>query len=104
MFLTRPFGAFLMAALLLSSAASAEHGDSTCKPHQDAAMFLGSKYGESVVLRALNTTNKMFEVYANLDTGTFTLVLTDPGGESCLVDSGEAARIVDEAIEEGPET
>lgn len=35
-----------------------------------------------------NDGTAVFEIYANADTGTWTLVMTGPHGQSCFVESG----------------
>jgi len=101
-FLTRLLiaGAFLF-ALLLPIAAQAQQVP--CVQRDDALKRLDGKWGEVPVFRALTTGGKMLEILANLDTGTFTILETSPNGVACYAGAGEAARLVDEVGEEGPE-
>ncbi len=89
--------ALFMSALLLPSAVAAQ--GAPCVERSEARERLAGKFGETPVFRGITATGKMFEVFANLTTGTFTVMLTSPQGMACYVDSGESARIVYEVIE-----
>lgn len=51
---------------------------------------LESKYGESRQSIGLVPDNGVVEVYASKETGTWTILLTQPNGMTCLIASGQA--------------
>ena len=54
---------------------------------------LGSRYAERRAAVALTSVGQMVEVFASTD-GTWTLVLTAPGGPSCIAAAGENWQLV----------
>ncbi len=50
---------------------------------------LHTKYGETRQSMGLNHNNGIVEVYASSETGTWTIILTMPTGQSCLIAAGE---------------
>jgi hypothetical protein len=78
-------------AVLLPCAAVAQ---SNCMPRDDMAAWLGEQFAEARVSMALADTGQMVETYANLDTGTWTLTATQPGGPTCIVVYGRAFQLV----------
>ena len=88
--------ALLLACLLASPAAALAQG--TCLPHDDMAAHLAAGWGEARRSIALDSAAAVVETYANPLTGTWTLVVTQPGGPSCMVASGDAYEEVDDAL------
>ncbi len=50
---------------------------------------LGNKYGEQPAGMGLSHANSMVEVFASEETGTWTILITMPSGQACLVAAGE---------------
>lgn len=75
------------ALLALATGASAQ---TNCGPHDAVVSRLAEGYGEARVSIALGANGVVVETFANLETGTWTIVVTAPGGPSCLVAAGEA--------------
>lgn len=50
---------------------------------------LDNKYGESRTARGLSHDNGMVEVYSSEETGTWTILITLPSGQTCLVAAGD---------------
>lgn len=61
-----------------------------CAPHATVVERLASGYGESRQSMGLGADNAVVEVFASLETGTWTITVTRAGGPTCLVASGEA--------------
>lgn len=59
---------------------------------------LAERYGESRQSIGLGTDNAVVEVYASLETGTWTITVTLPNGLTCLVASGQAFERLDEEL------
>ncbi len=57
---------------------------------------LSSKYGESRQTIGLAANNGIFETFASEKTGTWTMLVTQPNGQSCLIASGQAFEVLGE--------
>jgi hypothetical protein len=58
-----------------------------CGERSDIIEKLKSGYGEKPASLGLTATGSMIEVFAS-DNGTFSIIVTRPGGNSCLVAAG----------------
>lgn len=65
----------------------------TCGSHIQVVDYLAENYGETRQTIALSSNNMVVETYANLDTGSWTLLGTMPGQQTCLLASGEVFEI-----------
>jgi hypothetical protein len=79
----------LMTGLVFCAAAlaGAAHAQ-TCAAHGVVMERLADGYGESRQSIGIGADNTVVEVYASLETGTWTITVTRPGGPTCLVASG----------------
>jgi len=59
---------------------------------------LADQHGETVQTRALGDQGRMVETYANLDTGSWTTVVTRGDMVACIVAHGQAFSVVSEAL------
>ncbi len=77
------------ALALLSTEAAAQ---SACNPRTDVVGHLAKKYGEVPV--AIGVTNKggLVEVLTTGDGTTWTIIVSQPNGTSCMVAAGEGWR------------
>ena len=100
--MTRPntlaFAAPLMAATLLALPVQAQTSARNCGPHAAIVERLADGYGESRQSIALGANNTVVETFASLETGTWTIVVTQPGGPTCLVAAGQAFQLVSEDL------
>ena len=71
-------------AVLLPLSVSAQ----VCAPRETAVQYLGLDYGETRQAVGLDSGGSMVEVFANIATGSWTIILTDTDMVSCLVASG----------------
>jgi hypothetical protein len=78
--------------LLWATAASAEN----CAERARAVQFLETDYGETAQSRGLSAEGLMVEMWANPETGTWTMLVTGPDGVSCIIADGFAWDRVDE--------
>jgi hypothetical protein len=69
-----------------------------CGTHAMISERLGEGYGESRQTVALGAGNTLVETWANRDTGTWTITVTEAGGPTCLVASGQAFELVAEPL------
>ena len=88
--------ALTCAATLMTSAASAQSRN--CAEHAAVVERLADGYGESRQSIGIAANNTVVEVFASTETGTWTIVVTQPGGPTCLVASGEAFQVLAEAL------
>jgi len=79
--------ALLGLSTLGSSIASAQA--SSCAPRDIIVGRLADKYGETRKSMGLNQNNGVVEVFASLETGTWTILVTMPTGMSCLMAAGQ---------------
>lgn len=86
--------------VLALQAAQAQTARTTanCAKHEQVVERLASKYGESRQSIGLAKNNSVMEVFASPESGTWTIVITLPGGMTCLVAAGEAFETVSEDI------
>lgn len=68
-----------------------------CADHATVVDRLAAGYGETRQSIGLGSNNEVVEVFASLETGTWTIAVTRAGGPTCLVASGEAFQHLAEA-------
>lgn len=81
--------AFAALALLTVFAAWPLLAQGNCGGYADAAAALSSRWGEAPVGGGLDAQGNLVQVWANLDTGTWSVLVLTPGGPACLVASGD---------------
>lgn len=70
-----------------------------CAPREAAVRILSDEHGEVRISRALDTRQRMIEIYANPETGSWTALMSAPHGSgvvSCIVSSGTAFELVED--------
>ena len=75
------------ALLALIIATVPVHAEPQCAPVERVMQFLSAQHGESPVVIGLMPT-AMMQVWANPDTGTWTLLRITPDGQACMMASG----------------
>lgn len=88
------FGALILAAGQTSAQTRA------CGERAHVIDRLASTYGETRQSIGLGANNHVVEVFASLETGTWTITVTSPQGRMCLVASGQAYEAVSETLEQ----
>lgn len=66
-----------------------------CAERNDVIGRLGREYGESVVARGLTARGNLLEITAAADGRSWTIIVSTPGGATCLVTAGEAWQAVE---------
>lgn len=89
---------FGIGALLLAAAPAPAQSGRACSDHQTVVTTLAERYGESRQSIGLTANNSVVEVFASLETGTWTITVTSPGGPTCLVASGQSYQTLAEAL------
>ena len=75
----------ILAAILLAPPAAAQ---AVCGPHRSISESLNKSFTETPVSMGVTTGGGIVEVYASPE-GTWTLVVTQPNGMSCLIAAGQ---------------
>ena len=92
----------VLAATLVAVSAGAVAAQ-TCNARDEVLAMLGSRYQESPVALGVTTNGKLIEVLKSgqgAARDTWTIVITEPNGVTCLVAAGEGLRILDAAVGE----
>ena len=71
---------------------------SLCGVREAVVEMLGARYGETVRSIGVADRNRIVEVYASDETGSWTILVTNASGVACLVASGQHY----EAVMAGP--
>jgi hypothetical protein len=83
--------ALLLSPLLALAAPTYGHSQpATCLPRAALVEDLGTRYGETPQSIGLGSNNALMELFASRETGIWTIALTLPNGQSCLIASGQA--------------
>lgn len=74
------------AAFFMVASAAAQ---SACGPRDRVLDWLTATYREAPIAAGVTGAGDLVEVYASADGATWTILVTSPGGRSCLVGAGE---------------
>jgi hypothetical protein len=80
----------LLILLLVAFCSPAHAQAQNCAPRTQMLDLLETRYGETRQAVGLAANNQVVELFASLETGTWSLTVTDPGGPTCMVAAGEA--------------
>ena len=69
-----------------------------CAAHEAVVERLADRYGESRQSIGLGSDNSVVEVFASTETGSWTIVVTRPGGPTCLVAAGQSFQLLNETL------
>ena len=86
----------ILAAIAVCFAMPAAAQNANCNTPEMVAERLTTGYGERRVAVALGAGATLVETWANLTTGTWSITVTQAGGMTCLVASGQAFELVAE--------
>ncbi len=92
---------FLMSFGIGAMMLAANHANAQsrqCAAHDAVVERLAARYGESRQSIGLGSDNSVVEVYASAETGSWTIVVTRPGGPTCLVAAGQSFQQLNEAL------
>lgn len=73
-----------------------------CGKRDDIILQLEKKYGETRRSVGVQQGRGVVEVFASVKTGSWTILVTDPRGMSCLMAAGEAFEVDDLATADTP--
>lgn len=75
---------------------------SVCAPREQIVQRLAEGYGETRQGYGLQNASVVIEIYANAETGTWTIIATRPDGAACAMAAGEAWREGEKTSPLGP--
>jgi phage gpG-like protein len=80
---------FAVASFLVSSVAMAQ---APCGQRDKIVEWLAVKYKEAPIATGVSNNGRLVEVLTTQDGDTWTLIVTSPDGNSCLIASGQGWR------------
>ena len=92
----------LLAGLLIAATTTSATAQMVCGTRERIVAELEKKYGETRRSLGLQQGRGVVEVYASEETGSWTILVTDARGKSCLMAAGEAFQIEEAATVETP--
>lgn len=78
-----------LAALVTTASPAAGQMPPPCGPSRAIADMLARDHGEAVTGGGIDAAGRLLRIFANLDTGTWTAVVSTTEGLSCIVSSGK---------------
>jgi hypothetical protein len=78
----------LAAAFAGAAAPALAEAESICADRESLVAALENEYGEQHRASGLQNARSMVEIWVSDETGTWTVLLTDPDGKSCVAASG----------------
>lgn len=99
--IARVMGASVLALTLLLGAKAAL-AETACASDEALSKQLEHRYAESPIARGLASSGKLLQVFASEDGGSWTVVITQPDGMSCVTASGRFWQTVTKKVL-GPE-
>lgn len=79
----------LALGLLLPIAPQASAQEAICQTHDSLAKQLEEQYAERLVAAGLDAGGRLVELFASAASASWTMVMTTPAGESCVMAVGE---------------
>jgi len=85
-------------AMILATGHAFAQQNRNCADRALVLERLATAYGESRQSIGLGADNSVIEVFASTETGTWTITVTLPSGQTCLVASGQAFEVLSEEL------
>ena len=82
--------ALAMAVATLTSLSNSAQAQQLCLIHDDAIDKLAKQYGEQIAGRGLSGDGRAMVELLTGEKGSWTIVITDVNGRSCVIGTGEA--------------
>ncbi|PTX73699.1 hypothetical protein [Sulfitobacter mediterraneus] len=79
---------FIIVTVIGLSLAASMTQAATCAPREALVKKLEKKYSEELIARGLQSRTSLMEVFASSKSGTYTVLITNPLGLSCVVSAG----------------
>ncbi|MFP7569866.1 hypothetical protein [Marivita sp. S2033] len=88
----------VLATALLLAIPHESNAQETCAPRAQVLERLADIYSETRQSIGLGQNNTLLEVFASMDTGSWTITVTSPSGVTCLIASGLAFETLAETL------
>jgi len=85
----------ILALAALAMAPGTAAAQTLCGKREAIVRQLESKYGETRRSLGLQQDRGVVEIFANTDSGSWTILFTDTNGRTCLMAAGQAYQAVD---------
>lgn len=92
------FVLFSMIAAYFQPDTAAAQQRADCAPRERIVARLAEHFGETRRSIGLGANNAVVEVFASAESGSWTITVTAPNGQTCLVASGQAFETLAEAL------
>ena len=96
---------FAILGTLAAAMPGAALAQDSCTTRQEVGSYLLSEFSEAPVALGVANNGSLIEVFASEDRTTWTIMLTQPDGTSCLVAAGQAweslPQVVPTAVDPG---
>lgn len=99
---TTQIAALAAASLFTAGLTTGAEAQSVCGKRDDIITQLERKYGETRRSVGVQQGRGVVEIFASAETGSWTILVTDPRGMSCLMAAGEAFELESVAEVETP--
>lgn len=86
-----------LTAFLTICVATAATAEPNCGPRAAVIAHLSENFGESRQSIGMGQEGRVVEVFASIETGSWTITVTLPNGTTCLVAAGRSFEVVAEA-------
>jgi len=80
---------FCVFFLMLSPAVAGADERKACAERGEIISRLSADFGEVGQARGLDNDTKLVEIWASSQTGSWTMLVTDPDGQTCVAAAGE---------------
>jgi hypothetical protein len=87
-------GLAVLALVLVSCAGAAWPQASQCAPYAAMATHLADRYGEAVIFQGQTSETAIMQLWANAETGTWTVVYMSADAPACMVASGQGGESI----------
>lgn len=92
----------LSIAMTQEASAQSSAGSASCLANESLTKLLEERYSEIPVAAGLDSGGRLVELFASPDNASWTMVITTPAGESCVMAVGEYWQKIKQSTIAGP--
>lgn len=89
----------LSTALAIALFAAPVAAQQQCGPRERFVQVMAERFGEARQVMAMTSNGMVLEIFANVEKGNWTALVSRPDGQSCVVAAGEQYQHMAEALE-----
>ena len=83
----------LTALLLAVTSCSPAYAQSACGGYDQIVEQIHNRYGETLQSGGMTSSGDMLQVFSNDQSGSWTIIITNPNGLACVVSVGDAYHV-----------